>query len=299
MINRESGPLREPYERLKLAARKNLMSGETTACLSELIATSLNYLEANARRVKLVSRVPDKRYFAFATRSRPDVLSRPVNKALFINNPSVVVEQWKKWAEGAGQAAGTEGLSYTMGTAYSIASDLFDRNNKKGPATYFEILVGHLFARAVGANPTRQVKLPLHDRSISMTMDFLFDVGSERPKIHLPVKLSTRERVVQAWAHQRLLDAAYGHLRYRGILIVHSDTKLDLRTREVVEICVPDQWLAYQKFLSKMDRIYYFDVPDRYARLASKYPEDVPLKQFSAFFSEKEALLMAPLAPPP
>jgi hypothetical protein len=147
--------------------------------------------------------------------------------------------------------------------------------------------VGHLFARVIGVNPTREVTLPLVGLSPRMTMDFIFDVGEGRPKIHLPVKTSTRERVVQAWAYQRLLDAAFGHAKYRGILVVHSETKLDLRSREVIEICVPDQWLAYQRLLSKMDRIYYFDIPNRYAQLAAKFPDDIPLRQFSKNVCEK------------
>jgi hypothetical protein len=122
-------------------------------------------------------------------------------------------------------------------------------------------------------------------------MDFLIDMGKEHRKVHLPVKMSTRERVVQAWAHQRLLDAAYGSNAYRGIMVLFSETKLDSRSLEVVEICVPDQWLAYQSLLAHMDRIYYFDVPGRYEALTQQFPDVISIKQFGEFFSEREAVL--------
>ena len=166
-----------------------------------------------------------------------------------------------------------------------------DRQNKKGPATYFECYIGHLFAKSMGVNPTKRVRLPVHDRNVLMTMDFLIDLGASYRKIHLPVKMSTRERVVQAWGHHRLLDAAYGAGAYRGIMVLFSETKLDSRTLEVVEICVPDQWLAYQTFLAHLDRIYYFDIPDRYQTLTNQYPDVIVIKQFGEFFNEREAVL--------
>src|SRR5207245_5973552 len=135
---------------------------------------------------------------------------------------------------------------------------------KKGPATYFECFIGHLFAKAVGVNPTKRARLPVEGREVLMTMDYLIDLGEKHRKVHLPVKMSTRERVVQAWAHQRLLDAAFGKGAYRGVMVLFSETKLDSRSHEVVEICVPEQWLAYQSLLAEMDRIYYLDLPVRY-----------------------------------
>lgn len=119
-----------------------------------------------------------------------------------------------------------------------------------------------------------------------MTMDFLFETADDSPNIHLPVKMSTRERVVQAWAHQRLLDAAYGSARYKGIMVLFSETKLDSRTHEVVEICVPDQWLAYQTLLARMERIYYFDMPIRYQELTEAFPSVIRIRPFQQLFTE-------------
>ena len=46
-----------------------------------------------------------------------------------------------------------------------------------------------------------------------------------------------------------------------------------------------------QMLLSKMERVYYFDVPNRYADLAKKFPSIMPIKIFGEFFIEKEEVL--------
>ncbi len=179
---------------------------------------------------------------------------------------------------------------YTIALAPCLALELFDLQNKKGPATYFECFVGHLVARAVRTEPRKRALLPIQNRNVQLTMDFIFDV-SEETSLHLAVKMSTRERVVQAWAHQRLLDCAYGPGRYRGLMVLFGETKLDSRSHEVVEICVPDQWLAYQALLAQMQRIYYFDPPKRYCQLVREFPDLVMLRPFSQFFTETATVL--------
>ncbi|MBI2872117.1 MAG: hypothetical protein HYY00_02880 [Chloroflexi bacterium] len=289
MVLRSSNPLAAPYLNLKLAATRNLGGPETAAAIDALVTTSLLFLNSQCGQVELVSHVSGKSYFAYALKSAPRMISRPVNKALFQPDPKIITRQW---ADPSGLSEKhLARLSYTVGTAYSVASDLFDRNNKKGPATYFEALVGHIFARELGRNPTRQAMLLVPPKTrVRLTMDFLFELPHGKFSVHLPVKMSTRERVVQAWAHQRLLDASYGEGKYKAILVIHSETKLGLVNRDVVEICVPDQWLAYQTFLAKMERIYYFDVPLRYAQLSKEFPV-IQLRQFGDFFLEKDRLL--------
>lgn len=293
---RTSGPLNDPYLKLKVLASRDLCSKTTANALMFLINVSLEFLNSKCVVIPLKSRVPNKSYYSFALKDNISAISRPVNEAQFEPNISILTKHWNNPQKLTSNELAR--LSYTMGTAYSVASDLFDRNNKKGPATFFEVFVGHTFARELHQNPLKEATLPLGaGKSVKMTMDFIFDLGKGKSKIHLAVKASTRERVVQAWAHQRLLDAAYGLGTYRAILVVHSETKLDLVTHEVVEICVPDQWLAYQTLLSRMERIYYLDVPDRYARLCTEFPI-IQLKQFGDFFKEKDLILSPTKIPP-
>jgi len=292
---RPTGVLEEPYKRLQDLAACDLKSAATSEQILNLALVSLKFLKTECTRVELISQVDNKKYFAYHRSETPKLISRPINDALFEADARKISVWWKKWrGDEALEASALAKVTYTVAMAYCAAVDLFDRNNKKAPASYFEYYVGHLFAVAIGANPTKKATIKLAGKSIRMTMDFLFD-SAAYCKVHLPVKMSTRERVVQAWAHQRILDAAHGAGTYRGILIVFSETKLDLQTRKVVEICVPDQWLAYQSYLSSMDRIYYFDVPKRYADLSEEFPI-IKLKQLSQFFVEKGEVLRRPRA---
>jgi hypothetical protein len=280
--------LRAEYEDAKKMCRADSKSVEAGDAILHLAMISLKFLVEKCKPIDLVTRVPGKHYFSF---KKASVIARPANRDLFIADPSAIAQLWKKWLTESINLTDFAKLTYTIALAPCLAMEIFDRQNKKGPATFFECYIGHLFAKAVGINPSKRVRLPVHGRNVLMTMDFLIDMGEKYRKVHLPVKMSTRERVVQAWAHQRLLDAAYGDSAYRGIMVLFSETKLDSRSLEVVEICVPDQWLAYQGLLAHMDRIYYFDVPVRYQELTQQFPDLIAIKQFGEFFNEKEAVL--------
>jgi hypothetical protein len=281
------------YQLGKEEAKRDISSDSTGRLIHDLALNTIRFLRDECDRVALKSLVPNKSYFSFSRRGTAGIVARPANAALFNLDPDVVSAQWQAWWEGKLPHADLARMSYTVALAPCLAMELFDRQNKKQPATYFEYLIGHIFAKAIGTSPFKRATLTVQGHTVRMTMDFLFNMKNGVRHIHLPVKMSTRERVVQAWAHQRLLDAAFGQNAYRGIMILFSETKLDSKKLEVVEICVPDQWLAYQLLLSKMDRIYYFDVPAVYEGLSARYPDILPIKNFGEFFIEKEAVLAA------
>ena len=101
--------------------------------------------------------------------------------------------------------------------------------------------------------------------------DFVFDLGSGKNRVHLPIKLSTRERVVQVWAHQRALDGMHGTARFKGILVVMSETNKQ-KDISATEVCLPNQWMAYQMYIAQLFRIYYLDLPEKYVTLKDAYP---------------------------
>ena len=280
--------LRAEYAKVKQLCGADFKSPQAGEAILNLAIISIRFLVEKCKRVDLISKVPGKQYFSF---KKAKVVARPANKDFFVPDFKEITRLWRKWLSETISAVEFAKLTYTISLAPCLAMEIFDRQNKKGPATYFECYIGHLFAKSLGVNPTKRARLPVHGRNVLMTMDFLIDMGNKYRKIHLPVKMSTRERVVQAWAHQRLLDAAYGDGAYRGIMVLFSETKLDSRTLEVVEICVPDQWLAYQSLLAHLDRIYYFDIPDRYQVLTDEYPKVIAVKPFVEFFNEREAVL--------
>jgi hypothetical protein len=284
--------LHNAYEAAKRACKSQYCSDATASAIDTLVGISLKFLKEKCKSIDLDSKVPSKSYFSFQSKDGRSQLSRPINLAHFNHDLDQVSKQWTAWR--GGKALSHESLRkmiYTVAISPCAAMEVFDKGNKKGPATYFECLIGHVFSEAFGVEPRKKASLPVKGKRVRLTMDLIFDLGDGKPSIHMPVKMSTRERIVQAWAHQRLLDAAFGAKKYKGIMVLFSETKLDSRTHEVVEICVPDQWLAYQALLSKMTRIYYFDIPAKYKALTDSFPDLITIKNFGDFFAEKASVM--------
>lgn len=118
----------------------------------------------------------------------------------------------------------------------------------------------HYLTRHLKSAPSSRVKVDIGDDKVSLTMDLILDIDNNKTKYHVAVKNSTRERASEIWAHQRILDKAFGDNTYTGLFIGLSETKLDHKSNEVTEICVPEQWRAYQQFISSLRAIYYVDI---------------------------------------
>jgi hypothetical protein len=103
------------------------------------------------------------------------------------------------------------------------------------------------------------------------------------------VKTSTRERVIQVWAHQRVLDGVFGTARFLGTPVILTETKTDAIKKSVMEICLPEQWRIYQMHIAQLKRIYYLHMPVAYEKLNRVFPP-LHVKQFGEFFSEADAL---------
>lgn len=174
--------------------------------------------------------------------------------------------------------------------AYSAAADIIGKLDKKTPSTFFEIYIGNIFAREYKVNPTIRIQVDMDEIKTTLPTDFIFQPANQFIKIHLPIKLSTRERSIQAWAHQRVLEGIYGVGRFKGIMVVMAETNFVSKSLSVVEVCLPEQWRLYQMFVSQMTRIYYLDIPQKYEELPHKFPF-IQVKPLSKFFAEKEELL--------
>ena len=282
MVN--ASQLNEGYQLVKSSCQMDWSSDTASKAILDLAVTSVKFLSENCNQVTLTSKVPGKSYISF---SLDGIVLRPANKAYFTIDSAVLSKHWRSNSfDQIGMATFRKAI-YSIALAPCLAFELLDRNNKKGPATYFEHMIGHIFSKMLGVKPTKGTSFKIGDQQVKMTMDFLFEMESLAPNIHLPVKMSTRERVVQAWAHQRLLESFYGVGSYKGVMVVFSETKLDAKKLEVVEICVPDQWLAYQSLLTKIEDIYYFDMPVRYRELGEKHPKIFKLNSFYDYFAQK------------
>ncbi len=271
---------------------------EGTSRIAEIAGKCAAFLTKETRVIPLNSLVEGKRYFAFQHRDRNGRISRPVNESLYIADPRELAELLNKLEANPAMdwlsADECNRFLYTVSMAFCAFNDVTSDRDKKTPGTYFELLIGHLLAVTFGVPPRNRVEvLTIEDERSTLPTDFIFDLGPRQLKFHVPIKISTRERVVQVWAHQRMLNGVYGEGRFKGILVALAETKLDLQKLEVVEICLPAQWAVYQRFIARMDRIYYLDLPARYADLATAFPY-IPVKIFGAFFKEKESLIKPP-----
>jgi hypothetical protein len=236
-------------------------------------------------RVRLKSHVAGKRYFGF----RGNGQSRPVNESLYVEDDDEFDRLLRAFQRGF---RGVPGDGVVRST-YTIASSIFAANDvhgvgRKASATFFEILIGHVVARALKVSPRKKVRIP--ESGADLPTDYVFDPGRESRKIHLPIKTSTRERAVQAWVHQLVLDSIFGKGVYKGVLVVSAETKRDARSGEVIEICIPRQLQMFQSRVAEISRIYYLDPPQVYLTLATEFRR-LEVKSFGEVLSDLPSLL--------
>jgi hypothetical protein len=251
--------------------------------LTEMAEHSRRILQG-AERLQLNSRT-GKTYFSYTIAEQ----SRPINEALFVVDESEFTRLLVAFRNGFAGNTPDEIILGTYSIAFSIlAAHDVHKVGRKASATVFEILIGHIVSRCIGVAPRTKVRIP--ETGADLPTDYVFDPGPRSRKIHLPIKTSTRERAVQAWVHQLVLERIFGAQIYRGILVVGSETQLVKRTGEVKEICVPGQWQLFQARLTELTRVYYLDPPKAYLDLAKSFPR-VEVKPFGAALAELRELL--------
>jgi hypothetical protein len=281
------------YKKVKTTAQTDVRAAGVAAALSDAADQAHKFLTMMAKEQTLKTSIPGRTYFAYKHGSK---LSRAINADQFIKNRTLFLNATTailsaKGPKSLGADDATKAI-YTVAMSFCAAIDLLKSGDKKSPATYFENLIGHLIAMRIGVSPTSSIDVLNLDTAKGGTQlptDLIFDPGKGKTKFHVPVKLSTRERVIQAWAHQRVLDGVYGARRFSGLLMVMSETLLSQDTKVVTEVCLPDQWRIYQMFIAWLTRVYYLDIPVGYMSLSGDYPK-IEVKGFGHFFLEADAL---------
>ena len=281
------------YHALK-EAQNDLGAGSVTDILEEICNTGRLFLgKCDAIPLESDASAQPKEYFSFQRGSK---LSRAINKELFLmeNDPAIPTffNQLRKGKWRTIHAHEATQALYTIAMSFCAVIDLEKSGDQKTPGTFFEYLVGHIFARRLATSPTKSLQVLNLDlrEGRPLPTDFIFDLGINKPKFHVPVKTSTRERVIQVWAHQRVIDGVYGVGRYLGLLTCLAETKVSTRTKVVSEICLPDQWRLYQMFIAQMNRVYYLDIPGKYASLNKVFPK-IRVLELGEFFRDTDALL--------
>lgn len=249
---------------------------------------------AGGRRIIPAQTAPDVRYTVFSIMGTDgkEVFSRPWRSDLLPADAAALAAlQAQADAALTGRNLSEDGKAsvtryvYAAVQAVACCYDLWKPGSRKTPGTYFEMLAWTLL----------QVYLPEHHLTKHVDLGALLHTGGaneaagtdtesveeERSNLStdivvrsncnglfavVPLKITTRERIVQPFAHQRILETAYPG-SYRSFLCCISETQRDGKTRRTKQICVPGTIKLFQKFLSPMEGIYYGDEPYRYASL--------------------------------
>ena len=245
----------------------------TTYCLGLLLSKATQRFQGN---------IESKRYFVFESK---DGISRPFLKNIFIDSVENFSQRWsffiKKLKESGNvtgfQANEIDSILYTASMSFSMCYDIWKNSSRKTPGTYLEFLLGSILSKIlIEYKRTKHIPLSLCDNENncaeereSVSTDIVFERVLENGKkvgLVFPVKITTRERIVQPFAHQRILDGFFGEKRFLSFLMCISEMQLDKKKNKVNEICVPGTIILFQKFLSKMSGIYYLDPPLRYQK---------------------------------
>lgn len=232
----------------------------------------------------LRSSVAGKSYFEFVREGRT---SRAVNSGLFTTEGHLVESGLRKLLSGNSSdlsAAEIDRALYTAAISFCSVSDLLKRGDQKTPGTFFEYLCAPLLSAFFGMPPARSLEVLNLDMKTKLPTDFIFDLGTGKPKFHVPVKTSTRERIIQVFAHQRVLDGVYGTGRFLGLPFILTETKKNSQTGEVTEICIPEQWMLYHLHISQFWNVVYFDPPAAYSALSGRFPR-IPVTSAGEFFA--------------
>lgn len=243
---------------------------------------NLKFLRS-VKRQALTTTIPNKQYFSFI---KGRTKSRAVCQSLFAD--AVLTDKFLSAAKARQinqvlSSAEITRACYTLVVSLACVVDLENPGDKQTPGTYFQYLVTHLVAREFDCDPSERVKVKIGGDWVPLTMDLVLDLGDGKPKYNVAIKNSSRERASEVWTHQRILDKAFRERKYTGIFVGLAESKLDHRTNVVTEICVPDQWRAYQQFVSHISAIYYLDAPTAYLNLNRKVPPMI-VKPFGDFF---------------
>lgn len=284
-------PFLKKYKELQKIVGKGVYGEPRTELFTEIFKECDKFL-STLDREDLISKVPGKEYFAFKMGGKS---SRAVNNALFCSG----MEGWDKLKECMSKNSLTpisrkdlEITLYSLAMSFCAAVDIVKERDQQTPGTFFNYFVAYLLHWRLDVVPTTSIKIMSveGEADVNLQTDLIYNLGLKKQKFHVPVKTSSRERAIMLWAHQKLLDGAYGIERYMGTPVLLAETKLDKKNREVVEICLPDQWKVYQLYIARLKRIYYLDLPTPYLRLQGEFPP-IMVKSFVDFFSEWEDLM--------
>lgn len=226
---------------------------------------------------------------AYTSFSHKTAISRPISASLFVSDSTIFQRLWNQFIssiEGKGRVSSMDAhdidrVLYTAIMSFAACYDIWKPMSRKTPGTHFEILLGSIFSRFLpDLARTKFIALPDQDEKVSTDIVF----GNAAGGLVIPAKITTRERIVQPYAHQRILDSVFPDGRYKSVLMCVSETQRDNENNCVNDICVPGMVRLFQTHLASLAGIYYLDPPARY--LQSDVSDVVRVATYSTLFRE-------------
>lgn len=308
--------LRKDFQSLRRSRRGH--PEEFLKLAGEFAVKSLKLLRKNCERHSIEFRgAGAKSYEIFVSSGTKRPFSRPLNTALFQPDPQEFEKLWERFTEALvrGREAGThliEGILgdevdrifYTAVIGYAAAVDLYKTGDKSTPGTFFEMIVGAAISLLTGYKEEGHIGLPVPTGGEEkVTTDLSFHPEDAPVSLAIATKITTRERVQQAFVHQQILETARPG-KYRSILCICSENNVaapsgvdaDERTYDICwvnDTLVPGTIALYQNYLSPLEGFYYVDPPEPY--LAGSYEGLPSVCRFSSLLmKDLPRLIQAP-----
>ncbi len=248
----------------------------------------------------------EKSYVTFTEPGVRRPFSRGLNSDLFIASSTDFGTRWKallkqleRSTDGRMEADEDEidCLVYTAVVGYGAVTDLFRAGNRGSPGSFFEIVVGALLSvlarRHEEGGP--KIAVPGTTDVESIPIDITLRRTSDREvSLAVPTKISTRERISQAYVHQRMLDVLEPE-QWRSILCIANENnrgapKQSTPQEKTVDNCwlvdttVAGTIVQYERYTSHMTGLYYLDPPEGY--LNSSKAEFPIVRRFSSLLRD-------------
>lgn len=278
----------------------NLQSNTVSAykdgrCVTNSIEQIVEHCLVLLQRAELtpLGRCDGKDYHVFGAETK---LSRPVHLPLLIDDPQSFSTAWTAFCASGHRherrydsaADSINRVFYTASTAFGVCYDLWKPGSRKTPGTFFEVLLGSAL-EAVLSDFVRSAHVILPGQTESLSTDIVFSEPDSVGGLVIPAKITTRERIVQPFAHQQILDSVFGEGRFRSVLVCVSEMQRQRHTGANA-ICVPGAIRLYQQHLAPLSGLYYIDPPDRY--LQDDVVEHLNVSSLGAFLADDLPTLM-------
>jgi hypothetical protein len=256
----------------------------------------------------------------YNTFSVNDSHSRPVRPDLFMESTSVLEDaadvcksllqrRSLDWTDREREVLTS--FIYTSVMAVSCAFDIWRRDSRKTPGTFFEMLMAGLFKLLLDREKFSK-HIPLLERisdeeslldsvdaaredntakekDASVSTDLVIESQEAGRGVVIPLKITTRERIVQPFAHQRILNSFFGENIYSSLIACISETQLNKKERDIKQICVPGTIKLFQQHLAGIGGLYYCDVPERYTH--PEFTKTVNVKPICDLFIDSHRIL--------